>query len=75
MEDHRDKCKVWEALPCDCGYDAFHNERVTLRDRFAIAALQGLIVNPNTCSADVPITARAYELADAMLWARNGRAG
>lgn len=37
------------------------------RDLFAAAALTGLIINPASCSAVAPISARAFELADAML--------
>ena len=40
---------------------------MTLRDWFAGQALQGLIVNPATVSPTVPISVRAYELADALL--------
>ena len=38
-----------------------------LIDYFAAHALQGLIVNSETVSVHVPITARAYELAVAMI--------
>lgn len=44
---------------------------MSLRDYFAAKAMQGLIVNPSTCNPVAPISARAYELADAMLAARN----
>lgn len=40
---------------------------ISIRDYFAAKALQGLIINPETCSGHSPITARAYELADAMI--------
>lgn len=40
---------------------------MTLRDWFAGMALQGLIINPRSVCVDCPISARAYELADAML--------
>lgn len=39
----------------------------TMRDDFAAAALTGLIINTESHTPTVPITARAYELADAML--------
>jgi hypothetical protein len=47
-------------------------QRCRLRDELAMAALTGLIINPMTCTTDVPISARAYELADAMLKTREG---
>ncbi len=40
---------------------------VALRDYFAAFALEGLIINPATVSVHCPISARAYELANAML--------
>ena len=43
---------------------------MSLRDWFAGQALVGLVINPSTCSPDCPISHRAYELADAMLIAR-----
>ena len=39
-----------------------------LRDRFAMAALTGIIVSRLYCRAEAPM--RAYEIADAMLAAR-----
>ena len=40
---------------------------MSLRDWFAGMALIGLIIRPDTCIPECPISARAYELADAML--------
>ena len=48
----------------------FHIPGMSLRDYFAAAALTALIINPSTVSVHCPISARAYELADAMLSAR-----
>jgi hypothetical protein len=47
----------------------------TLRDEFAMAALQGMLANSNTSFADnspTRIAAASYDLADAMLEARKG---
>ena len=40
---------------------------MTLRQWYAGQALVGLIIEPRTVSTNCPISARAYELADAML--------
>jgi hypothetical protein len=48
-----------------------HHSRQILRDQFAMAALTGLIINPASTSPIVPITLRAYELADLMIKRRN----
>lgn len=40
---------------------------MTLRDYFAAKAMQALIINPDTTCATVPLSARAYEIADKML--------
>ena len=45
---------------------------MSLRDWFAGQALVGLVINPSMCSPECPISHRAYELADAMLAAREG---
>lgn len=50
-------------------YDSY--SRKALRDKFAAAALTGLIINTNTISVHSPITHRAYELADAMMVTRD----
>jgi hypothetical protein len=53
-------------------------ENVTLRDLFAISALQGFATLYSIVQGDVPlpkedtIAVKAYELADAMLRAREG---
>ena len=49
----------------------FADPPYTLRDCFAIAALQGLIINPKTVGGFVTISERAYELADAMIAERS----
>ena len=59
-------------------FPIFTHEQVhigmTLRDYFAAKAMQGLIANDfKSCSVDVPISARAYELADAMLEEREDK--
>jgi hypothetical protein len=46
---------------------------MSLRDWFAGQALVGLVVNDETTSVHCPLSARAYEIADAMLAAREGR--
>ncbi len=56
---HKDADGKWS---CDYGYGG-----LMLRDYFAAQALIGLIINPATVSVHVPITERAYELADAMM--------
>jgi hypothetical protein len=43
---------------------------MSLLDYFAGQALIGLIINDKTVSADVPLTARAYEIANAMMASR-----
>lgn len=43
------------------------------REVFALAALVGLIMNPVSVSPDVPITKRAYELADYMVARGQGK--
>lgn len=45
---------------------------MSLRDWFAGRALTGLIINPRSLSEVCPLSARAYEIADAMLAAREG---
>lgn len=45
-------------------------QTIALRDYLAGQALTGLIINPSTVTPEVPITKRAYELADAMLSSR-----
>lgn len=40
---------------------------MSLRDYFAAKAMQSLILNPATISPEVPLSVRAYEIADAML--------
>lgn len=48
--------------------------RVSTRDRFALAALAGILANPDTSSlsrAHKAIAETAYEMADAMLIARD----
>lgn len=47
-------------------------EQPTLRDRFAMAALTGLLADPNEDGKDV--AKRAYGFADAMLEARKVQA-
>jgi hypothetical protein len=44
---------------------------MSLRDYFAAAALQGLIVNGQTVNVHCPLSVRAYEIADAMLAERS----
>ena len=53
---------------CKCGQGL---DRPTLRDQFAMSALQGLLVNNwRSEMSDELFTQRAYRLADAMLEAR-----
>lgn len=52
----------------NCDVDAGDSTRITLRDRFAMAALTGLIANGNHSRTEAPV--RAFEIADAMLEAR-----
>lgn len=40
---------------------------MTLRDYFAARAMQSLILEDRTVSPEAPLSARAYEIADAML--------
>lgn len=60
------------AFPCVIG-DIYY-KGMTLRDYFAAKVLASLVValvvNPATIGAGVTITQRAYELADAMIAAR-----
>ena len=42
----------------------------TLRDQFAMAALQGLLAEPNLCATHEEFAERAYRQADAMIEAR-----
>lgn len=51
------------------------NQKISLRDHFATAALSGIVAAavPKDCALDTVWCAReAYELADAMLKAREG---
>lgn len=41
-----------------------------LRDKFAVAALQGVLAARHDCPAPESVAASAYEIADAMLRAR-----
>ena len=50
--------------------DGGYAHEMSLRDYFAGKALQGLVINPSSASVACPIATRAYELADAMLKAR-----
>lgn len=43
---------------------------MTLRDRFAMHALQGLLADPNIRASSDEFATKAYGLADAMLRAR-----
>lgn len=43
---------------------------MTLRDYFAARAMASLIIEPRTLMGEVPLSVRAYEIADAMLYAR-----
>lgn len=47
------------------------NHGMTLRDYFAAKAMEALILNGETLSPEVPLSVRAYEIADAMLKTRN----
>ena len=44
---------------------------MTLRDRFAMHALQGLLADPNIQASRDEFAAGAYKIADAMLRARS----
>ncbi len=48
-----------------------NSDDMVLRDYFAGQAIIGLIINPKSVSTVSPISARAYELADAMLERRS----
>jgi hypothetical protein len=43
---------------------------MSLRDYFAAKAMQSLIIEGHTLSPEVPLSVRAYEIADAMIEAR-----
>ena len=65
-----------QAFPVYCGDSEFPNEGMTLRDYFAAKALQGELAAQvpekwewNTSSFDA-LAKRSYQLADAMLEAR-----
>ena len=66
------ECEIQELLKrSDEFFEKFNAEwadRLRLRDRFAMAALTGIIVSRLYCRAEAPM--RAYEIADAMLAAR-----
>jgi len=49
------------------------SEATTLRDQFAMAALTGLLANPDAAKYSKDRTEVAYELADAMLKAREAK--
>jgi hypothetical protein len=51
---------------------AMHMEAPTLRDRFAMAALTGILANPNRVVYRLDVE-EAYAHADAMLRAREAR--
>ena len=61
-----------QAYPCEMGYvkDGTWTHKwlpgMTLRDAFAMAAMQGRIITPDVDS-DVPLVAWAYAQADAMI--------
>ena len=48
----------------------FHEEGMELRDYFAAKAMQGMLADPNTPEI-MDIAGAAYEVADAMLKARD----
>lgn len=56
------------------GRPAGLSEGMTLRDYFAAKAMQGCCADPNCTSADL-IASFAYEMADAMLAAREVKNG
>ena len=43
-------------------------DKVTRRDLFAMAALQGLLACPTTRIKAQDVAAQCYQIADAMLW-------
>lgn len=49
---------------------ALEENQATLRDRFAMAALQGLLADSTRDPTDNEAAKSAYGFADAMLWAR-----
>jgi hypothetical protein len=51
------------------------SEALTLRDRFAMAALQGVLANPGTAGEPDDIAQTAFDYADACLAARSAKGG
>lgn len=51
------------------------DEERGLRERFAAAALNALIIHPATVTPQCPLSMRAHEIADAMLAASTSSAG
>jgi len=56
-----------------CSLQRQLREIATLRDQFAMAALTGLLANPDAAKYSNDRTEVAYELADAMLKAREAK--
>ena len=52
---------------------AVEGKEIELRDRFAAAALTGMLTNPETAGSIAANASDAYVYADAMLAARKGR--
>ncbi len=57
-------------LSMDQQYSTAKCEGMSLRDYFAAKAMQSLILDRGTLSPHVPLSSRAYEIADAMLEGR-----
>ena len=49
------------------------DDGLSVRDYFAAKAMAALIASPATLYPGVPLSARAYEIADAMLAAREAK--
>ena len=61
------------AFPSDAVKDPFDRSGMTLRDYFAAKAMQGMVANPSYSINDWSkrdIAIQSYEMADAMLKAR-----
>lgn len=60
----------WNCANCDAEFYHSMEPHATLRDQFAMAALDGLLSNPGASGTCLAVATEAYELADAMLIAR-----
>ncbi len=57
---------------CDTVNDSRYPQNgMSLRDRIAIAAIQGMLANPDTTGTNKELSVSAYDVADAMIEARS----